>query len=264
MSHFFESKQTFYINSSNRINGTDSDFYIELAIDPHADYNQCCLLSCSIPKSYYAVQEGYNSFTIIEDSTPRVITMIKGNYSRNSFASSLKDLLNTDQPTGWVYDITFQNISRSVDDGKYTFSITGNSGIQPIIMIGDFLGEQMGFLSNSSNVFVNGSIRSVNVCNLNPENTLIIHSDIISNGHNSHLKSIASSVTNSFDYIIYNETNIEASSKMISRSKSNVYRFMLTNENNILLDLNGQNIVFVLLLYKFISTRNIKEDTKIN
>ena len=70
-------------------------------------------------------------------------------------------------------------------------------------------------------------------------------------GHNSHLKSLMTTMTDSYDYIIYNEVNIEASSKLLSVSKSNVFSFSLTNEDDILIDLNGLNFVFTIILFTY-------------
>ena len=250
MSHFFANKQNFYINSRNRTSGTDSNFSIVLDINANTEYTHICLLSASIPKTYYAVQNLYNVFTLVEGLTSRNITITPGNYSRNCFAISLKNLLNTGAPSGWVYDITYENISRSVDTGKYTYSVSGNNGVQPIFIVPTGIYEALGFDINSTNIFIGDVVVSKNVCNLNPESTLIIHCSNV-DGHNSHLKSLMTTTTDSYDYIIYNEGNIDASSKRLSVSKSNVFNFTLTTEDDILIDLNGLNFVFTIVLFTY-------------
>jgi hypothetical protein len=241
--------QTFYVNSRNRITGSDSNFSIILEISPSSDYTHCCLLSASIPKSFYAINEGRNSFTLIEDDVSIIISMKPGNYSRQSFALILQGLLRLNSIHGLVYTISYPNINRECDDGKYRFQVSGNIGYQPIIIIEDYLFEPMGFNQNSNNQFVDGVLFSTNVSNQNPEATLILHSSLVS-GHNSHLKSLMTTTTNSFDYIIFNNNTISETSKSINRSKSNIYSFQLTDETGIELPLNGLNMVFVVLVYR--------------
>jgi hypothetical protein len=241
--------QTFYVNSRNRITGSDSNFSIILEISPSSDYTHCCLLSASIPKSFYAINEGRNSFTLIEDDVSIIITVKPGNYSRQSFALILQSLLRLNSINGLLYTISYPNINRECDDGKYKFSVSGNIGYQPIILLNDYLYEPMGFNKISSNQFVDGLLFSTNVSNQNPEATLILHSDLVT-GHNSHLKSLMTTTTNSFDYIIFQNNTISETSKHMNMSKSNVYNFQLTDEAGIELPLNGLNMVFVVLVYR--------------
>ena len=54
------SKRLFYIDSHNRLNGT-SNFLYQLDYKDE-DYDYCVVLQPSIPKSYYLVQSGQNTF----------------------------------------------------------------------------------------------------------------------------------------------------------------------------------------------------------
>lgn len=246
MSNFLN-KDIFFINSENRLSGTSTDFSYKLDIDPNVEYTHCSLISISIPKTFYSVTDN-NYFNLIEDLTSVQVVLPKGNYTRNSFALVLKNLLNLMSPNGWVYNVTYPNITRTVDQGFYNYSVTGNGGLQPSFEIFEHLSHHLGFDKNSTQTFISDELTSTNVTNLNPENTLILHSTIVDD-RDARLKSILTTSVNSFDYIVYENQNILESSKRMSIAKSNIYNFILTDLNNNRIDLNGSHIVFSLLVF---------------
>jgi hypothetical protein len=248
MSGLIKNHQTFFINSRSRITGSDYDFTYELPVNPAVDYTHVSVLGASIPKSFYAVQKGRSSFVLIENATRVTITMTPGNYSRASFAQELKKKLNLASTQGWLYNVTYPNISRSVDTGKYTISVTGNGGIQPILEVGEHIYERIGFNKNDVVIFNNDSIESSNVVSLNPEENLIIHSDMV-RGSNSHLKAILSAGFDSYQHIIYECKETVSTSKHLNRSKSNVYNFSLTDSSDNPIDLNGLPMVIIIIMF---------------
>ena len=127
-------KQIFYINSRNRLTGTDSSFSYKLNIDQYVDYKYVSLISISIRKTFYSVQEPYNTFTLRHGLTDYLITIPEENYTRTSFAKILQIKLN--EVSSFIYTITFPNINRTVDNGKYTFTVSNNLGVQPIVIVG--------------------------------------------------------------------------------------------------------------------------------
>ena len=42
----------YYVNSSNRLEGDDSDFTYQIQLPPHSEFNYVSVLPASIPKSY--------------------------------------------------------------------------------------------------------------------------------------------------------------------------------------------------------------------
>lgn len=243
---YFVNKTSYLVNSANRISGSPSNFQYLFDIDPSIDFTHVCLISVSIPKTFYGVPSD-SFFILTEGGTSINIVPPAGNYSRNSFALVVTELLNTNSPNGWVYNITFPNINRGCDNGHYTFSVEGNAGNQPSFTINESLDKQMGFYVGE-HPFVGDTLESENVCNLNPENVLVLHSSMV-NERNGHLKAIMSSGTNSFDYIIYHANQIHENSKKMVRSKNNVYTFTLTDSNNQLIELNGSEIVFTIIIF---------------
>ena len=241
----------FYVNSRNRTSGTDSDFSYYFDVPKDSKYNKVCLLQASIPKSYYMVQPG-EYFTLSEGLNTTQIAVSPANYTRKSFAAVIQASLTTNSPNGWVYVITYNTSSTVGDTGKYTFTVTGNGVIQPsfIFTTDNDLYSQMGFNDGSTNVFVGNSLISTNVINLQRENTLFIHSDIVRGDNNNILQEIYAADSPDYSSVTFLQQTVEAYSKDITFNSSNTYNFYLTNENGDKMDLNGQNINFTLLMYK--------------
>lgn len=243
-------KKIFYINSRERIEGTDNDFTVQVILDSNVKYDSVCILSCSIPKSYYLVQDGYNSFTLTEDDVSVVITLPPGNYSRRTFQTVLKNTLNNNSVKGWTYDITYP--STGADTGKFTYSVSNNSSIQPIFSFSSSstVYEQMGFDMNSTNVFNNDTLISSNILKFQVENNLFIASDLVAS---SMGKNILLSIPCTFpDYtdIHYETREIIAQSRPLSTNNNNVYRFTLINEDGIKMNLNGLNMTMTIMIYQ--------------
>lgn len=250
-----------YINSRNRIGGTESDFIYDLGINAsnYEKYDRCCLLTCTIPKSYYLVSDYNNYFYLSETGHALTqITLTNGNYNRSTFKTALTTALNAQSTTNgnnYVYAISFvTGNNMGVDKGHFTFTVTGNSGDQPIFTFTDNgLFEIMGFDKNSTNAFIASSLESVNVMNFNIENSLFLHCDSIQNESNNILQNIVTTDSTDFSYINFTQSDIELNSKPFLGSNSTSCRFYLTNEENNfsnLMDTNGLNIVFSILLYK--------------
>lgn len=252
MSFISGEHQIFYINSHERLSGTDSDFTYQLKINRNVEFNRVAVLQCIIPKSYYLVQEGQNTFTLTENGVDTKITVLAGNYNRKSMQRTLETLLNDASPNGWTYTITYPNASMEPDTGKFTFNVSGNGGVQPIFTFTEFLYEQIGFNANSSNTFVSDHLTSTNTIKLQKEDSLYVCSDIctVADGKNAVLQEVfANADSETFSNIKFTCPDVQAYSKKFN-SGSDIYRFTLTDENFRPINLNGLNIVISLVLYK--------------
>src|SRR5699024_3471995 len=96
-------KKLYYINSRNRLNGDNSEFSYQIELPTPNYYDHVVVLQAVIPKSYYLVQEGYNTFKIMMfayyqgDEYPAgewIVNIPPGNYTRRSFQNVLTDTLN--------------------------------------------------------------------------------------------------------------------------------------------------------------------------
>lgn len=248
---FLTTKRIFYINSRKRLSGTDSNFNYRIEFPKDLQFDQCCVLQCSIPKSYYVIQQGYNTFTLWEGLESAVITVPPGQYNRKSLQTKLKALLNAASIYSWTYNITYPNTQTEADTGKYTFTVTGNGVNQPEFHFTNCMFEELGFNAGDEVEFAGNSLTSTNVIKLQAEDTLYIHSDLVGQGNNNVLQEVFVNSDPSYASINFMTPSVAGYSKELAlNGASNVFNFYLTDEDDNLIELNGQNMQIVLLLYK--------------
>lgn len=253
-----DEKQIVYINSTQRDSGTDSNFMFSINLTKGNQFDRICCLQAGIPKSYYSVQTNFNYFTLTEGVLSTTIIVPIGNYTRTSFASSLKTLLNTSSPNGYTYNVTFPNSLTTVDTGLYTYSVTGNGGVQPVISFDTttFINDLMGFVKGSTNAFLADTLNSTIVVNLQPHSSILIHCDLVSNptqiGVNTDVlqavfANISSAPYSNMQWIC---PDIEAFSQIMSNNTTNQAHFYFTDEEGNPIDFNGVNTQLTICFWK--------------
>jgi len=257
------SKKLFYINSRNRESGTDSDFGYELdfkAFNP----THCVVLQANIPKSFYVCRAGYNTFQITEanisGNTTTTVTVPAGTYTRQSFMSTLQSQLTLSSAYNYTYTMSIPTIASASDTGKYSFTMSGNSGYQSTIITAarpNNMFELLGFNESSSNTFVANTLTSANVNKLFSEDSIFIHSDLVGGITNNILQEIYSVNSADFSNIVFQNFAIEQYEKEIVGIGCNNYRFYLMNEDNETIDLNGLNWSLTLCCYKKDNTNEL-------
>lgn len=243
-------QKLFYINSKNAISGSHEDFYHLIDLKDHHECDKVAVLQASIPKSFYLIQNGYNTFTLRELGVDYTVTLTPGNYNRKSLKITLQTILNDTSFNNWTYNISIPT-SNEVDTGKLTFSVSNNSSNQPsfIFPTTGNIYEVLGFEAGSTNNFINDNLISQNVIKLQKEDTIYIHSDIAGGSTSTLLQDIHAEAID-FDHIVFRNTIPELYNKPINTTYNNIYRFYLTNENDELLNLNGLNWSMTLLVFK--------------
>lgn len=242
-------KKIQFINSTDRIQGTDSDFTIRIDLPRDRPYDRVVILNASFPKSYYLIPKN-SFFTLRELATNVNITVPEGNYNRKSFQTVITNLLNTNSPNNWTYAITYPDAFTSADLGKFNYSVSGNGGNQPSLIFNNRLYRQFGFDMNSTNTFVGNALTSKNILKFQSEDVILINSDICDNGGDTILHEVYSSGSPNLSNIIHECLAPENNSRVLTTSNSSVYRFFITDENGQLIDFNGLNITFTILFYK--------------
>lgn len=246
---FFSNNQIVYVNSNNRTTGSHTDFQIKLDINNNIDWDKVCVLDCSIPKSQYTVSATTNTFILTELGINYTVTLPIGNYTRKSLATAVSVSMTNASGNVWTYSLSYPTINNTSDNGKYTFTVSGNSG-QPTITVGiSKICELLGFDRNSSNTFVADSLTSSNVCNLSPETTIQIKSDICLNFNNINLQSVIGNSDPSYSSISFYNHAPECYAVKANIKGDNIFTFRLTDENDILYDTNGLNVVINLMLF---------------
>lgn len=238
-----------YVDSNNRITGTSSNFTYNMALPTDHDFTHVTLLNALIPKSYYLIQAGYNTFQLQEGATIVTVSLPVGNYLLNVFKSTVATALTAASPNGWTYSVSYPAASLP-DTGKFTYSVVGNAS-QPSLIFGPVLYEPFGFLPGSTNVFVANSLISATVINLGAETRLIIHSNLVNNPNvDNNLISINAANSIPYSTISYINYAPEYRSHKLNSKNINSANFSLTNEAGILLDLNGLNMNLTVMFYR--------------
>jgi hypothetical protein len=248
---FLKEYQLFYINSKDRINGHNSNFTIKLDhINKNTNFTHVAVLQAVIPKTYYLVSTNNNTFILQEGDVQVTIQIPIGNYSKPSFKNIIPALMNANSPGGFIYQIRDDNILVGPDTGKFTYSVSNNAGIQPTLIMNSEVSEQFGFATNSSNSFINNNLVSTQFINFSLENIIYVHSNICQNTTSDNiLQEIYTTGIPTSSYIKYDCQQLEAYAKPFN-SKSDVYQFYLTNEDDVYLDLNGVNLEITIIVFE--------------
>jgi hypothetical protein len=238
------SSRMYYINSATRISGSNQAFTVPITIPADSEYDHIALIDCSIPLTYYNLDSPFNTFTLKEGSLSVLITIPSGNYNVLNFQTTLIPLLNSLSPNGFVYSMTFNSVT-----AMYTYSVTGNAGVQPSFIFTDFVVSQMGFSMNSSNSFLSSSLVSQDVISFVATQTLFITCDLI-NDSNNILQSVSANNAIPYSFIAYQCPNVEHYGKKLTTNLHSTVSISLIDALGQEINLNGIDWTISLLLYK--------------
>ena len=207
-----DNKKVFYVNSRNRTTGTNSDFTFLLDMKGF-EPTHCVVLQANIPKSYYIIQDGANTFTLTEEGVDATATIPPGNYNRTNFRVVISSLLNSTSPNGYTYTMTYPNTATGGDTGKYTYTCVGHT-LQPSFAFSSDSNvyETLGF-DVGTTTFSGGSLTSSNVIKLTHEDSVFIHSDMVGGLSNNILQEIFAADSPDFSNIVFENTVREASAQ---------------------------------------------------
>jgi len=250
----FSYPQIVSFNSKDRISGINSSFQstpVDLGLNK---YDSVSLMTASIPKSYYNVPSGYNTFTLTEKGVDTTITIPVGSYNKINLASVLSTLLTAGSVTlgnNWTYIVS--NPSPTVADTfKFTFTVSNNGAFQPTItMTSTSPFRQLGFEQSTSYPFVANVLVSVNAINLAYVLRMFIKSticDTATNGVLAEILSVGSFAPQSV--IFYQEFNIDLNTRAFNATNINSWEFSIVDSYGQLIDFLGIPWAFTLVFYK--------------
>lgn len=237
------------VDSSNRISGTSTNFTINLNLPNNCqDYDRVALNQISIPRSYYDVDMGTNTFTLKENLLTATITIPIGLYNVNTFNTVLTNQLNLMSPNGLTYTVAYPSPT-TTNTNKYTYTVSGALTVSFIFTTS--LYQQCGFSANSTNTFSAGVLVSTNSISISYINRLFLKSNMCGTSQDSLLQEILiAGQFPSTSYIYYENTNFDINSKVFSNNKDSVWNFQLYDRYGNIVNLNGQEIVFTLKIYR--------------
>lgn len=232
-----------FVNSKNRITGTPYDFTVnfnnELIKAPKNHYIQLSVEQVSINRSWYSIQQGLNTFDIVDsNNNTTTVTFPIGYYTVNDVRARLQQVLST-----WniIYDkrtnkFNITRPSNAVTWYKFVFFNTAISNL-----LGYDVTEQPTF------TLANMSLESTKPARVNEDTSILIHTDIPRQKF-SAIDNITPILTESdvlcsvpiqsapFDNIVYIKNNDEFTYNVLAPSIHRV-RFYITNEEGTLLQL---------------------------
>lgn len=247
-----------HVDSDWADKGHTGDFYYGINLPSPENYDSVVLIQGSFPKSWYVVREGLNSFTLTESASSVQITIASGNYSMQAFRVALTLALNANSPNGYTYAISMPLVNNTVSTGKYTYTVTGNAGIQPVFTFPTttLLHKQMGFVYNTSNAFVGDTLVSTNICNMNTVAGLLIKTDLIdgettqSPTGSNVLQEVLCYNTNDFSNISFGNPAPDYSAKPLRTGVNQLVNFKITDLDDNTIDFNGMTCNFSLAFFK--------------
>jgi hypothetical protein len=214
-------------------------------------FDTCCVLSVTIPRSYYLVRAGFNRAKVVLNGIEHPFEVPPGNYNANNFVTHLLPILAT--ATGMpvaTFTMTFSTIT-----GKYTYGYTGAGTAAFVFEDPSRLGHQMGFDEVSVNHFVNQqnagilSLQSKNVVNFVSTSTLFIHSDMVDDATDI-LQDVYADNSIPLSNLVYNCKVPGMYAKRLRNSTSSLFNFSLCDEHDKEVDLNGHELNLTLILYR--------------
>ena len=272
ISTFADTQYIIHLDSHQRLSGSHQDGTYKIQLDGYKiqDFDRIVVLSATVPKSYYAIENGFNQFSIFENSVEKVITIPVGTYSASQFKDRLPEIINA--VTTYTYSMSFDIVT-----AKFTYTVTGRAdpvAEQVYIRTTINVYEQLGFTGNNDFYFssdATGVLISTTVIDMSPENNIFIRSDICQSADNNSniLQDLQGSSVPPYGQINYQCTNLEGYSKGLNNN-SDIYRFYITNEDDEgagqrILQLNDKNWTATILLYKRTTLpKMIKNTIKLN
>lgn len=243
------------ISSSDRTSGTSSDFTYDLTITGNP--SKFVVIDCSVPKTFYMVESGRNTFTVTETNTTTrtyTITLDVGNYSYSTLRADLQTLLTAGSlASGWslTYTVTY-----SAKTGKYTYSYTGTTTGDSTFAFSGFLARRLGFVNSTTYTFSTGTLTSANTIDLIAQSNIYLCSNLGSN-RNSVILNLPSANVPDYGLVEVVNYNTELYAQEVKGSLSNSYHFFLTKTDFTPLVLNGGEINFTIGFYDEDDTNEI-------
>lgn len=252
----FLKRFVYLVDSNQRLSGTSSNFSVSVPIPAGNNYNRVLITHAIIPKSYYLIRAGFNTFTLREGVSNYTVTLLIGNYSLLDFIVEMQRALND------AGSFTYNTPTFSQQTGKFSFTVSNNA-TQPSFIFTTNVYEQFGFEANSTNAFANDGLTSSTVINLNPNEMVFVCSDMCANAVGNILEVIPMCNVPDYSFQYYQATS-NHHMKELTNNRNQVFSFRITDSRYNVIDLNGKEVSIGLCIHreddeKYIEKRQIHE-----
>ena len=246
-------------NSKDRVSGTNSNFISQPVDLGNNAFDTVCLIQASIPKSFYNVPSGYNTFVLREfdgvTTANATITIPPGSYTRINFQSTLATLLTNASPDGLTYTVSYP-ASTEADTFHYTFNVNVGSAYDvSFIFSARSPYRQMGF-DVGTYLFTdisltNSELESVNAINLSYILRAYIKTNLVSDATDSILEELLNFGSFPANSVMsYQQVNFDMNSRAYNPSNKNSWNFVLQDAFGQEIDLNGISWAFSVVFYQ--------------
>ena len=246
-------------NSKDRVSGTNSNFNSAPIDLGNNAFDTVCLIQASIPKSFYNMPNGYNTFILREfdgaTTTSVVIRIPVGSYTRINLQSVLAALLTSTSPNLLTYTITYPP-STAADTFHYTFDVNaGPSWVISFIFSSTSPYRQLGFEIGTYTFIdttpTNSELVSAYAINLSYILRAFIKSNLVADATDSILEELlnfGSFPSNSV--MSYQQVNFDMNSRAFNPNNKNSWNFILQDAFGQEIDLNGISWAFSVVFYQ--------------
>jgi len=253
-------------NSKDRVSGTNSNFN-SLPVDlGNNAFDTVCLVQASIPKSFYNMPSGYNTFILTEqqggNTHPVTVTIPPGNYNRINLQSVLATVLTNASHFGYTYTVSYPP-STQADTFHYTFSV-GAPGSRTMYLTFDSRSpfRQLGFdVGTYTFTYVSANLHqleSVNALNLSYILRAFIKTNLVADATDSILEEILSFGSfPSSSVVHYIQYNFDMNSRKLGQSAKNSWNFVLQDAFGQEINLEGVPWAFSVVFFQRNKTHEI-------
>jgi hypothetical protein len=246
-------------NSKDRVSGTNSNFFSQPVDLGNNAFDTVCLIQASIPKSFYNIPSGYNTFVLRETdgltTTDTTITIPPGSYTRINFQSTLATILTNASPDGLTYTVSYP-ASTEADTFHYTFNVNG-SDVYDIYFIFNArspyrqMGFDIGTYLFTDISLTNSELESVNAINLSYILRAFIKTNLVSDATDSILEELLNFGSFPANSVMsYQQVNFDMNSRAYNPGNKNSWNFVLQDAFGQEIDLNGISWAFSVVFYQ--------------
>jgi|688.fasta_scaffold55783_3 hypothetical protein len=254
-------------NSKDRIQGSNSSFLSQPVDLGNNQFDSVCLVQASLPKSFYNMPSGYNTFTLRENAASATVTIPVGSYTRINLQSVLASRLTAASPNGLTYTVSYP-ASTVADTFHYTFTVNSSVITVQFIFTANNPYRQLGFeiaTYTFTPAIGSSSLESVNSLNLSYILRAFIKTNLVLDATDGILEEVlnfgsypASSVVH------YQQYNFDMNTRRYNRSTTNSWQFSIVDAFDQLIDLNGIPWAFSVVFYQRNTTHELhKTELKI-
>lgn len=250
-------RPTYIISSKTRQEGTVNSFTHVVNIGDNSQYDSVGIISSTIPKTYYNCNSlnNNNVFTLVENAVDIPIVIPVGDYNTNNLPIVLGSLLTSASANGITYGVSYPDELIEAQTHKLSFTKSGALTTSLKFNLNQDCANLLGF-SQDDYTFSGSLLTSVNSIDLNFTQYIIIKSNIsfnegTTNSDNDILCQIPTDNSVAFsNNILYNMISLDDASKKLSNKNSKLFNFSITDDDNELLDLNGHDWSFTIMLWE--------------